>query len=546
MTENSAGPRVVTNSFSETLPPTVGAVFGTMTATNGPTSWSITNGNFNGYFAIDNSGGISAQAPATASATNWLRQSQNFETTWNLTPYGGSGTAAIGTAATAAPDGTNTGELIGEDTTNAKHGIFQSVAGATATTYTLSLYAKAQIRTRILMEIDDAAITAGAYVVFDLAGVQIGDPGGSYGSGWRYTNATITDVGNGWRRCTLTGVAGGATIGCMIRADAFPGGGPSVGFYLWGAQLDAASNAGPYVRTTTDSASQSGQPPGVYSITVQATNAAGSGSGIASITAAGPPSITPASFNFNTPQSTGYTVGTLTATGSPTSWAITGGDSANLFAISNTGVITTRQAVSGAGSETLSITATNANGSSAPATIPINWSVASAGARYAPLKIGGGGFSAAMQIAPDGTMVTSIDVGNGYVTKTNSNVWTPLLNPSNAPGQGTIWGFGNGNMTGGQAKFVGNDCYCLSVAPSNTQVIYVLWMGRMIVSQDRGSTWTVMSNFPAISYTGDSNTNDATPYSQKIQTIAKPGVIRRQGSLRGCPPLPSMRRLGEA
>jgi hypothetical protein len=37
-----------------------------------------------------------------------------------------------------------------------------------------------------------------------------------------------------------------------------------------------------------------------------------------------------------------------------------------------------------------------------------------------------------------------------------------------------------------------------------------------------------------------------SPYSQKIQTIAKPGVIRRQGRLRGCPPLPSMRRLGEA
>src|SRR6516165_10276418 len=36
------------------------------------------------------------------------------------------------------------------------------------------------------------------------------------------------------------------------------------------------------------------------------------------------------------------------------------------------------------------------------------------------------------------------------------------------------------------------------------------------------------------------------PYSQKIQTIAKAGVIRRQGSLGGCPPLPSMRRLGEA
>ena len=37
------------------------------------------------------------------------------------------------------------------------------------------------------------------------------------------------------------------------------------------------------------------------------------------------------------------------------------------------------------------------------------------------------------------------------------------------------------------------------------------------------------------------------PYSQKIQTIAGPGVIRRQGSLTGCPSLrSSMRQLGEA
>src|SRR6516164_7332370 len=38
----------------------------------------------------------------------------------------------------------------------------------------------------------------------------------------------------------------------------------------------------------------------------------------------------------------------------------------------------------------------------------------------------------------------------------------------------------------------------------------------------------------------------STPYSQKNPNDRKTGVIWRQGSLRGCPPLPSMRRLGEA
>jgi hypothetical protein len=34
----------------------------------------------------------------------------------------------------------------------------------------------------------------------------------------------------------------------------------------------------------------------------------------------------------------------------------------------------------------------------------------------------------------------------------------------------------------------------------------------------------------------DRGIDAGTPYSQKIQTIAKPGVILRQGSLRDCPP----------
>jgi hypothetical protein len=522
MTAISAGP-VVANSFSETLPPTVGAVFGTMTATNLPTSWAITNGNWNGYYAINNSGGISGQSPALASVTNLLLQSQNFETTWNLTPPGGSGTAAIGTAATTAPDGSNTGELMGEDTATAKHGILQSVAGSASTTYTLSVYAKAQTRTRVLLEIDDAAITNGAYVVFDLAGNQIGDPGGSFGSGWTKTNATITDVGAGWRRCTLTVTSGGTTIGAQIRADggagtaaqvySYAGGGPGVGLYLWGAQLEQASSAGPYVPTTAASASHAGQPPGTYTLTVQATNAAGSGSGTATITAAGAPVINPASFNFKTPRTTGYTIGTLTATGSPTSWAITGGDSANLFAISNTGVLTTRQAVSGGGSETLSITATNANGTSAPASVAINWS-ASAGVVAAPVSIGGGGYVTRLQMANDGTMVIGIDVFNGYVGHTNDPVGTPwrqLFTPANAPP--SMWGFANGVNGGLFVGGQGHGIYDVTICANNSNVIYASWFGRILVSTDQAQTWALTTL--TFNYSDDANASDITRLRQK-------------------------------
>jgi hypothetical protein len=77
-----------------------------MPATNNPTSWSIINGNYDGYYGVDNSGNISAQSPATASATNLLL------TTWNLVV---GGTTTIKTVLATAPDGTLTGELIGEE-----------------------------------------------------------------------------------------------------------------------------------------------------------------------------------------------------------------------------------------------------------------------------------------------------------------------------------------------------------------------------------------------------------------------------------------------
>ena len=66
---------------------------------------------------------------------------------------------------------------------------------------------------------------------------------------------TITDVGNGWYRCTLTGLVGSGGNGNLLdigftNADntSFPT--TSVYGYLWGAQLNIGTTAKPYFPTT--------------------------------------------------------------------------------------------------------------------------------------------------------------------------------------------------------------------------------------------------------------------------------------------------------
>jgi len=435
-----AFPVVQNASFNESLSPT--ATIGTMTASNSPTSWSIINGNYDGYYGIDNSGNIFAQSPVPGSATNPLLQSHNFETTWNLVV---GGTTTMGTAAATAPDGTLTGQLIGEDTTLNLHRINQTLdkaAGSLA--YTLSVYAKANSpRTRCVVQVEDNAGN-GAYCTYDLVGgATVGGATGTFGTGWTIGSTSIVPVGNGWHRCVITATSNTSTFvratlgndagsGQGVQVYNYTGGGPSVGVFIWGAQLEQASNVGPYAHTTS-SASMSGHAAGTYALTVQATNAFGSGTGTAKITA-------------------------------PT-----------------------------------------------------------AGPIFASVSIGGGGYSTGIQIVPDGTMCCRVDVFNGYISNTAAgNVWTPAFDVNNAPGAGSVWGFANGENGGTwhpHNSNVGADTYEIQIAPSNSQVIYALWMGLMLVSQNRGSTWTVMSNFPTINYNKDANTSDVTRTYQKKMAV---------------------------
>jgi hypothetical protein len=174
---------------------------------------------------------------------NLLRWSEQFDNAvW--TKDGTSTTAN----ATTAPDGTATADKLVEAATTATHWLYQQNAAVPAGLVTLSVYVKAGERSRFGLLLNNG--TDGTYgsATFNLSSGTVETLNAGI--------ATITDVGNGWYRCTLTGtttissaqnwytyllgVSGGST---------YTGDGTS-GLYLWGAQLNEGSTPLPYVKTT--------------------------------------------------------------------------------------------------------------------------------------------------------------------------------------------------------------------------------------------------------------------------------------------------------
>jgi len=154
--------------------------------------------------------------------------------------------SSVSANTTTAPNGTLTADSLIEDNTNAVHQTIQSTPSAGGV-YTSSVYLKPNGRNWVNINIA-AAANYGAW--FDL---QNGVTGTIQAN---ITSATITSVGDGWYRCTLTANTGAIaprmslTLSTANNVTSYLGNGTS-GVFLWGAQLVEGTSALDYQMTET-------------------------------------------------------------------------------------------------------------------------------------------------------------------------------------------------------------------------------------------------------------------------------------------------------
>ena len=174
---------------------------------------------------------------AGASRTNLLLYSEEF----NNAAFSKSSLTAIANLSTA-PDGTLTADKLVEATSGASFHWIQQSGGTVGNTETLSVYLKRAERFWAAMQLGSVI----AYFNLD-SGVL-----GTVSSG---ATATITSIGEGWYRCSLTAIRAVSTTNYIFLATGdntalYAGDGTS-SLRAWGAQLETGSSATSYIKTTS-------------------------------------------------------------------------------------------------------------------------------------------------------------------------------------------------------------------------------------------------------------------------------------------------------
>lgn len=175
-------------------------------------------------------------------ATNLLTYSEQFDNAaWTKVRM------SITANAIAAPNGTVTADAFVEDTTASNtHVLYVARSGLTSgSTYSFSLYVKANGRTQVSISCGSAAFTGIGGTLFDLSANTASNGTGVVGS-------SITDVGNGWKRIVYTVTANGTGsgdiyIGTYVNGSGTYTGDGTSGVYVWGAQLEAGGTATDYM-----------------------------------------------------------------------------------------------------------------------------------------------------------------------------------------------------------------------------------------------------------------------------------------------------------
>ena len=97
------------------------------------------------------------------------------------------------------------------------------------------------------------------------------------------------------------------------------------------------------------------------------------------------------------------------------------------------------------------------------------------------MKVGAGGFADGLDIDPDGTMVVRTDTNGAYLW--NGTSWQQLVTSSSMPAA-----FLAANPAGS-----GQGVYEIQMAPSNSNIMYMMFDGYVFSSANKGTTWTQTS-----------------------------------------------------
>lgn len=185
------------------------------------------------------------------SRTNLLQRSEEFDNA-----YWTKGGSTISANSATAPDGLTTADKLVEDTSTGSHRLYVGTTSlAASTAHSLSVYVKAAGRTFIRVEARDSAGVFAAQD-FNLTTLAITSAGSGTGS--------ISSLGNGWYRCTVTGTSSASGgVGTVLfwalsapSGTSYTGDGTS-GLLLWGAQLEAGAFPTSYIPTTTAAVTRS-------------------------------------------------------------------------------------------------------------------------------------------------------------------------------------------------------------------------------------------------------------------------------------------------